>query len=259
MNLDLVKKVVLVTASGHGLGKGIAKGFLEEGALVVVTDIDNNRLESTVGEFIQLYGKENIFSFCGDLTIEEQIVNCIAEIVAKFGKLDILIANLGTGKGSQEWNIDNENWNRMMDMNFNAARKTVNAAVQHMPKETGSSITFISSIAGVEVIGAPIHYSVAKAALIAYSTNLSKKLASDNIRVNSVCPGNIYFKEGTWDFKMLENKDKVEEMLEKDVPLKRFTTPEEIANLVLFLSSEKAGFITGSCIISDGGQTVGIQ
>ena len=258
MNLKLLGKIVLITASARGLGKGIAKGFLEEGAKVVITDIDNKSIEETVKEFSQLYGQENIYSFCGVLTKKNTINTCLSEIIERFGRIDILVANLGTGKGTQDWNIEEEEWTRMMDMNFNAARKTVNEVVQYMPKNGGSSIVFISSIAGLEVIGAPIHYSVAKAALIAYSKNISKKLAANNIRVNSICPGNIYFKEGTWDYKMQENEERVKEMLNNSVPLKRFTTPDEIANIVLFLSSDKAAFVTGSCIVADGGQTIGI-
>jgi 3-oxoacyl-[acyl-carrier protein] reductase len=127
-----------------------------------------------------------------------------------------------------------------------------------MIEQNYGSIVYISSIAGVEVIGAPIHYSVAKASLMAFAKNLSKKLARNNIRTNVICPGNIYFEEGTWDFKLRKNREEVLEMIDKTVPMNRFATPEEIANLALFLASERASFITGSTIIADGGQTVGI-
>ena len=127
-----------------------------------------------------------------------------------------------------------------------------------MEKKSGS-IVFISSIAGMEVIGAPIHYSVAKAALISFSKNLSKKVANNNIRVNTICPGNIYFENGTWDYKLKENKGKVIAMLEHSVPLNRFASPEEIADLVMFISSNKMSFMTGSCLVIDGGQTVSIK
>ena len=127
-----------------------------------------------------------------------------------------------------------------------------------MIENGGGSILYISSIAGLEVIGAPVQYSVAKAALIAYMKNLSRLLGKQKIRVNAVCPGNIYFKDGTWDIRMQENKQGVLDMLDKNVPLNRFASTEEIADLVTFLSSERASFITGSCIVSDGGQTISI-
>ena len=115
-------------------------------------------------------------------------------------------------------------------------------------------ITFISSIAGIENLNTPTEYGVAKSAINTFSKILSHKLAP-RIRVNAVAPGNIYFKDGTWDLKNSENPELVSEMLENNVPLKRFGKPEEVADLVLFLSSEKAEFITGACITIDGGQT----
>jgi 3-oxoacyl-[acyl-carrier protein] reductase len=258
MNLNLKGKIVLISASATGLGKGIAEGFLKEEAIVVITDINNDHINSTLSEFSAKYNSDNIHSFHGDLSDESTIAECIDTIIAKLGKIDILIANLGSGRGVQDWKIEESEWDRMMDLNFNAARRLINHTVDHMPEDSGSSIVFISSIAGKEVIGAPMHYSVAKSALIAYSTNLSKKLAQRNIRVNSICPGNIFFKEGTWDIKLKENRDGVLDMLDKTVPLSRFATPEEIGNIVVFLTSEKASFITGSCIVADGGQTVGL-
>ena len=117
------------------------------------------------------------------------------------------------------------------------------------------SITFISSISGIEFVGAPISYSTAKAALNSFTKTLSQKLAP-NVRVNSVAPGNIWIENGTWDLKQKENSEGVQKMLNEKVPLNRFGLPEEVGNLVLFLSSKKASFITGSCFVIDGGQTI---
>jgi 3-oxoacyl-[acyl-carrier protein] reductase len=256
MDLNLINKVVLISGSGHGLGKCIAKAFLLEGARVVITDIDKQRLDDTLHEFSTEIDTKMIGSFCGDLTSLNDINNCIGFAIERFGKIDICIANLGTGKGTPGWNIPDQEWERMSSLNFDGARRLTNSVVPHIIENKGGAIIYISSIAGLEVIGAPVQYCVAKASLIAYSKNLSRMLAKFGIRVNTVCPGNIYFKDGTWDFKMQENKKAVLEMLEKTVPLKRFAAPGEIADLVLFLCSERASFITGSCIVSDGGQTV---
>ena len=258
MDLKLSGKIVLVTASAHGLGKAIATGFLEEGAKVIITDINQERIDNAFAELSRRFGRDTLFSFTGDLTKEGVINECVAKTEERFGAIDILVANLGSGRGSIEWKIPEDDWHAMMDINFNGARMITNAVVPRMIENGSGSIVYISSIAGVEVIGAPIHYSVAKAALIAFVKNLSKKLAGNAIRANVVCPGNIYFEEGTWDFKLKENREKVLEMLEKTVPVNRFAVPEEIANLVLFLASEKASFITGSTLVADGGQTGGI-
>jgi len=258
MDLNLKEKVVIVSGSAHGLGKVIAESFLKEGASVVISDIDQSRLDKTSKEFLAEYDKLSLGSFCGDLTSSGDIQRCISYVITRFGKIDICIANLGSGRGLPGWNIPDEEWNRMMLLNFEGARVLTNSVLPSMIERGGGAIIYISSIAGLEVIGAPVQYSVAKAALIAYSKNISRLVGKDNIRVNTICPGNIYFEDGTWDFKIRENRQAVMEMLDKSVPLNRFSTPEEISDLVLFICSERSSFITGSCIIADGGQTISI-
>lgn len=258
MELKLKNKVVLITGSGQGLGKGIADHFLSEGAKVIITDILSERLESTKHDLIKKYKSSNIFTFIGNLTDSADIANCVRSSIKHFEHIDILVANLGSGRSIPDWNPSDNEWKRVMDLNFEGARKMTNMLVPSMIKQGKGSVIFISSIAGKEVIGAPIAYSVAKASLIAYSKNLSIKLASMGIRINTVCPGNIYFKDGDWDVKIKQDELKIKSMLESTVPLNRFTSPEEIADLVLYLSSDKAAFITGSIIVIDGGQTVSI-
>lgn len=256
MDLCLKNKIVLITGSGHGLGKVTARSFLDEGAKVVISDNKKSRLDDTLREFVSIFGHEVVDSFCGDLTNINDIGECINFVVSRFNKIDICVANLGSGKGIQGWDIPEDEWKRMMSLNFDGARIITNCVLPYMKEKNGGSILFISSIAGLEVIGAPVQYSVAKAALIAYSKNISRLVGSSNIRINTVCPGNIFFENGTWDIKMKENKNEVTEMLNRSVPLKRFAAPEEISDLVLFLCSDKSSFITGSCIIADGGQTI---
>jgi len=258
MDLQLTDKVAFVSGSGQGLGKSIAESFLEENARVIITDIHEGRLNTTEKELSDKYHPSNIFSFKGDLTKDKDISTCVEESINRFGRIDFLVANLGSGRSVTDWNPTEEEWDRIFDLNFNGARKLTNAIVPNMIKCGSGSIIYISSIAGKEVIGAPISYSVAKASLIAYSKNLSNNLSQKNIRVNTICPGNIFFENGTWDIKIKQNPQEVNEMLATKVPLKRFATPHEIANIVLFLSSNKASYITGSCIIADGGQTVSI-
>ena len=110
----------------------------------------------------------------------------------------------------------------------------------------------------MEVIGAPIEYSVSKTAIFSLAKNLSVKLADKKVRVNVVTPGNVFFSGGEWERKYQEDPDKINNLINETVPLKRFGTPEDIANVVLFLASEKASFMTGSNIVVDGGQTIGI-
>jgi 3-oxoacyl-[acyl-carrier protein] reductase len=119
---------------------------------------------------------------------------------------------------------------------------------------TGSAIICISSICGLAALGAPVTYSAAKAALNATVKGLARPLAKEGIRINAVAPGNILFPGGTWDRKLQEDKDGVEAMLTREVALGRLGTPGEIAGLVTFLASPRAGFITGAIYVADGGQ-----
>jgi 3-oxoacyl-[acyl-carrier protein] reductase len=120
---------------------------------------------------------------------------------------------------------------------------------------TGGSILYISSIVAVEATPAPLPYSAAKAALNNYAKNLARQLGPQRIRVNTIAPGNIYFPGGSWERHLANRKEAVESMLQTEVPLQRFGTPEEIASLAAYLCSPQAGFATGSCFVMDGGQT----
>ena len=124
-------------------------------------------------------------------------------------------------------------------------------------KESKESLLFISSITGLEAIGAPVDYSTAKTAVIAFAKNLARKVAPE-VRVNVIAPGNVHFTGSSWEEKIMTNPKKIEQMLQDKVPMKRFGTPEEIADTAAFLCSARASFITGSVMVVDGGQTVSL-
>ena len=123
-------------------------------------------------------------------------------------------------------------------------------------KKNKGSIVFISSIASLKDLGAPLGYASSKLSLNYYSKFLANELAKYEVRVNNVIPGNIYFEGGNWDKKIKKNPKKIKKMIKNQVPLERFGKPEEIANLVTFLLSSKASFMTGAEIVIDGGQTI---
>ena len=112
-----------------------------------------------------------------------------------------------------------------------------------------------SSIAGCEALSAPLPYSAAKAALINVTKNLSRMVGSHGIRVNAVAPGNVLFPGGSWEKKLTENREFFEEYIRREVPLQRFGRAEEVADAVVYLASERASFMTGACVVLDGGQT----
>jgi 3-oxoacyl-[acyl-carrier protein] reductase len=253
MELNLKGKTVFISGSGQGIGQGIAGAFLKEGASVFVNDISSERLTETHRKFTKEYG-DSIITVEGDLTKEDDIDSCIKKVLKTCGKIDILISNLGTGKSSPGLAADIETWRKLYEINLFAAVKLVRAVVPVMKKQKNGNIVFTSSIAGLEYFGAPIAYSAAKAGLLVLSKNMAHELAEFNIRVNVVAPGNIKFPGGRWEEIIKENQG-VLETIKKEVAMKRFGTPEEIANCVVFLASEKASFVTGTCLIADGGQT----
>ncbi len=245
MHINFKDKIVVVVGGTKGIGLAISKSFLESEAIVhIVSRHSNIDLEN----ILNLQYKNKVFFHNADSTIESNLQS----LAKKIGNFDILVSNVGSGKSDSKSINDTTVWNLSWDSNFTSS---LNSARVFSPFINISGvITFISSIAGIENLNAPTEYGVAKSAINTFSKILSHKLAP-RIRVNVVAPGNIYFKDGTWDIKNIENPEIVSKMLENNVPLQRFGKPEEVADLVLFLSSDKAEFITGACITIDGGQT----
>jgi 3-oxoacyl-[acyl-carrier protein] reductase len=256
MELGLKNKVVLITGSSRGIGQAIAIEFAREGARVVITGRNSEDINNTLNR-INKSGGEGI-GFIGDLTNEKDINNCIDHVISQWTNIDILVSNLGSGKGQHGWDVPMEEWLRLMDLNFLSSVKISSAVIPNLKKSKNGNIVFIGSIAGLESVGGPPAYMAAKSALMAYSTNLSKEVAKHQIRVNVVVPGNIMFPGGTWDEKFKLNRKSVQSMIESKVPLRRFGKADEIANAVLFIASNKANFITGTRLVVDGGQTVGV-
>jgi 3-oxoacyl-[acyl-carrier protein] reductase len=253
MNLELKDKVVLVTGASRGIGLGIALGFAREGARIAITGRDRHSLADAVKKIEDIGGV--VHSYAGDMRDETEICRCVEEVVDKWGGLDILIANLGAGKGQRGWDVDESEWNELLDLNLLSGVKATKVSIPHLMKSKSGAIVFISSIAGLEHFGAPPAYEAGKAGVIAYSKYLARTLAKEKLRVNVVAPGNILFPGSTWDEKLKAGKEAVQAMIQVEVPMNRFGSPEDVANAVLFLASEKAGFVTGSCLVVDGGQT----
>ena len=255
MDLSLDSKTVMITGASQGIGRAIADSFLKEGASVIIISRGSKKLHLLEKELQDTYGKENISAEICDCTSESSLEELKENLIAKGIKIDIVVANVGDGRSVSDSLPTEKDWEESWAKNFNSALYTSRVFVSMLEEKKGS-LLFISSITGVEAFGAPINYSTAKSALIAFSKNLSKKLAG-KIRVNTIAPGNINFPGSSWEEKIKTDEKKVKEII-NNVPMKRFGTPEEIANSAVFLCSDKASFITGALLIIDGGQTVSV-
>jgi len=257
MILGLQNKRVLVSGSSRGIGLAIAKGFLEEGAKVVLSSRIQNELDLCKEKLLKENPSSQILSSSCDFTQPQEILKLKETIVKQWGGLDIIVANVGSGKSVLDPIPDKDNFEKVFSLNFDSA---VYTAREFYPllKSTKGNMIFISSIAGLEVLGAPIDYAVAKTAMISFAKNLARKVAVDGVRVNCIAPGNINFKGGSWDEKLQLDPHRINQLIIDTVPMQRFGKPEEITDAALFLSSERASFITGTVLRVDGGQTVGM-
>ena len=249
MNLKLKGLRVLVTGSSQGIGKGIVKAFLDQGCTVVSNARSRDSLEESVE------GLKNCFSVVGDASDALQANKIIAEAVELIGGIDILICNVGNGTSVTPGEESHEEWQKMFAVNFFSTTNLVEAAMDELKKSKGV-VVCVSSICGLEVIpGAPVTYSVAKAALNAYIRGISRPLAKYGVRINGIAPGNILFSGSVWDKKIEKDAPIVTKMLEENVPLNQFGEIEDVTNLAIWLSSPISGFVTGAVYKTDGGQT----
>lgn len=258
MKTGLKNQYVLITGSSSGIGKGIAEGFLKEGSKVILTGRKKNILNIAYSELEKKYKQENILKFQGDLSNKKILNKLHQTIIKKSIVLNHIVCNIGSGKSLPILSEDVTEFKRMMMINLYSAVGIVNLLIpllQNGTNNNSSSITFIGSICGIERIGCPIAYAASKAALLSYAKNISFPLGKKGTRVNVVSPGNILFEGSTWQKKIENEPKKISMIIKNDVSLGRLGEVEDVANVVVFLASECAKFISGSNFVVDGGQT----
>ncbi|MFG6114797.1 SDR family oxidoreductase [Halobacillus sp. MO56] len=261
MDLNLNGKVALVVASSQGLGKAIAEQLVTEGANVMLTSRNEEKLQTVYEELKQL-GKGNVSYFPADITSEEDIKNLIATTREVFGKINILINNAGGPPGGTFEKFSDEDWQRAFELNLLSYIRIIRQVLPDL-KEEGGSIINIASSSIKQTIPGLILSNTFRLGIVGLAKSLAEELAPYNILVNTVAPGRIATDRVAHLDQMKAEKqgvakEDIEEASKKNIPLGRYGKPEEFAKVVTFLVSDASTYMTGSSFVVDGGMVKSI-
>ena len=251
--INLNGKTVLITGSGSGIGKAAALAFADEGANLIVSDINDENGLNTVSEITNNKGKATFFK--ADVSNYEVVTDLMNFIVEKFGRLDVAINNAGVGGDfAKITDLTVESWDKTMSVNSTGVFYCIKNQIPIMLKQGGGVILNTSSIAGIRGLPNATAYSASKHAVIGITKTVAMEYAKNNIRVNAICP--VFTVTPMFDPEAMDKlKSGISEKLKANIPMKRFADVMEQVNSMLWLCSNEASFITGQAISVDGGIT----
>lgn len=247
-------KVALVTGAGSGIGRAGAMAMARHGAMVVITDIDADRSRVVAGQ-LNAEGATAIAARL-DVTDDIAVKACIDGIIKDHGRLDILHSHAGYQVEGNLEQVPIQGMDLSWQLNVRAHFIAARATVAHMRAQGGGSIIITSSNSGVQFDREMVAYATTKHAVVAMMRQMAADYASQNIRINALCPGFVDTPFNAGFEKQMGGRDKLENYVAKTIPMGRWGTVDEIADSILFLASDMSTFMTGHALVIDGGESI---
>ncbi|MEZ5418807.1 MAG: SDR family oxidoreductase [Vicinamibacterales bacterium] len=255
MDLGLSGKVAIVTGSSRGLGLASARALAAEGCHVCLCA----RTEATLGEAARevaaaAAAPAQVLTVAADLATEAGIRAVVGATIARFGGVDVLVNNVALARGGDIVTTTDDDWQEAFDQTLFPAIRATRLVVPSMRARGGGVVLIVSSIFGREA-GGRMTYNAVKAAEISLGKSLARDLAKDNIRVNSISPGSISFPGGSWHKRQQADPEGIAAFIKAELPFGRFGRADEVGDVVAFLASARASWVSGTSVVVDGCQS----
>lgn len=244
-------KVCIITGASKGIGLSVAERFAKEGATVILNSRSEERI-AAAAKTLTDKGYTAVDYFAGDVSVKANAAKLVDYVVEKYGKLDVLVNNAGINRIAPSTDLSEDDFRAVMDTNVCGVLFCAQEAGKQMLKQESGSIVNLASIFGQECVSERVAYSTSKAAVIGMTKVLSVEWAGKNVRVNSVAPGYIATDMGIGD---QSDGGYTDDDIYRRTPLGRYGQTDEVANVITFLASEEASYVTGTCYNVDGGWT----